>query len=323
MTLILAASTPWSTVMASDRLVTLARGMAGTYAGDHDHLANKLIILITLDAAVVIGFTGSAYVGKIPTDEWIAETVSPGARLRNTDGTVGMFGFKARSSFRLHQAFNRIRVGLSLHPEGRHITILAAGWRVRRGLKTPINVTLRSSNPLSANRDLILRPSWPLPNRIQSVGANIDLRPYLRAALATQAIVPWQPSSLVSFFTNIIRETAETNRTVGRHVMSVVLRFDPSSGTRQAESLFDPADPHIAHREYGGSSSSQLVSFTPWFLTPSAFHSPTESTGVSGSASSFEVDGWTFTASDTPQAISTPSNVGWQRPQDRKPAPRR
>lgn len=309
--------------MASDRLVTLARGMAGTYAGDHDHLANKLIILITLDAAVVLGFTGSAYVGGIPTDEWIAETVSPGARLRNADGSVGMFGFKARSNLRLHQAFNRIRLGLAHQPEGRYVTVLVAGWRIRRGLRTPINVTLRSSNDLVSNPELILRPPWPLPNRIQSVGASVDLRPYLLDAMRSQAIIPWQPSSLVFFFTRIIRDTAGTNRTVGRHVMSVVLRFDPSNGIRLAESLFDPADPHIAHREYNGTPYSRVVSFTPWFLTPSAFHSPTESTGVSGTSSSFEVDGWTFVASDTPQPISTPANVGWQRPQDRRPPPRR
>ena len=319
MTLIIGFSSPWSAAISSDRLVTLAHPRNRQYRGDHDTVANKLIILVTVDAAVILGYAGSAYIGKIPTDEWIAETVSPGAQLRGSDGSAAMLGLKRYSKLRLHQAFNRIRLGLAKYPEGADVSIVSVGWRIRRRLKVPINVVLRASNTLSGDSQLTLRPTWPLPCRIQHIGANIDL--YSRLRHAANKIMPWQPDTVISCFTEIIRETAETDATVGPHVMSAVLRFCPANNIRHAESLFDPSIPHLAEREILGIPSSQIVNFTPWFLTPTAFHSPSESTGVPSSASTFHVGGWTFTARPIPDHPSTPARIGWMMPQQRKPPP--
>jgi len=323
MTLVLAASSPWLAVMASDRLVTLARGVGGGWIGDHDLLANKMVVLITTDAAVILGYSGSAYIGGIPTDNWIADVASPGANLIATDGSTGMFGFKKPNKLRFHQVLNRLRGGLSRYPEGAHVSVLVVGWRIRRGLRIPINIKIRSAAALGPNPDLRLRPTWPMKPRMQSVGAILTLDEF-RAPLARRGSVqPWSSNSVINYFTDIIRNKAQSDRTVGPNVMSAVLRFDPHRGVRRVECCFDPQGAHYQEGYIEGQQSRQLVSYTPWFLTPGGFHAPTETTGEPGSAACFEVDGCTLITTDVPRAEPTPSNVGWAVPQPRRPMPGR
>ena len=64
----------------SDRLVTLARTR-----DKYDPLANKAVLYLATNAFVMGSYTGPAYVGEIPTDEWIAESLT-GASLHRPDG---------------------------------------------------------------------------------------------------------------------------------------------------------------------------------------------------------------------------------------------
>jgi hypothetical protein len=69
-TLHLALVSDQTTVHASDRLVTYS-----SIPGEHDVFANKAIVLAAHCGIVSIGYTGLAYLGEIPTDEWIAEVL--------------------------------------------------------------------------------------------------------------------------------------------------------------------------------------------------------------------------------------------------------
>lgn len=71
MTLVVADAGTWYGLMASDRLVTLSRG--GVFAGQHDTATNKTVVFLTYDALVVFGYTGSAYLEGLPTDQWLAQ----------------------------------------------------------------------------------------------------------------------------------------------------------------------------------------------------------------------------------------------------------
>jgi len=52
-------------LLVEDRLVTDPTGR------EFDALANKNIIYLARDAIVCMGYTGPAFIGKLPTDSWI------------------------------------------------------------------------------------------------------------------------------------------------------------------------------------------------------------------------------------------------------------
>jgi hypothetical protein len=73
-TLILSHLSRGFVLQVSDRLVTRIR--PGDSPSPFDALANKTIIYGARDAIVSMSYTGPAYVGKLSTDDWIAQTLT-------------------------------------------------------------------------------------------------------------------------------------------------------------------------------------------------------------------------------------------------------
>lgn len=73
MTLVLSFACPGVAVQVADRLVS---EMRGTRLSAFDEMANKLVIYRATDAMVSIGYAGQAYIGEVPTDEWIVEVLT-------------------------------------------------------------------------------------------------------------------------------------------------------------------------------------------------------------------------------------------------------
>jgi hypothetical protein len=71
-------------LQVSDRLVVAET--KGTILRPFDALANKDLIYWARDAIVSIGYTGPAYIGKLPTDDWIAERLT-GVNVSELSGT--------------------------------------------------------------------------------------------------------------------------------------------------------------------------------------------------------------------------------------------
>ncbi len=69
MTQILTKASARSVIQVSDRAVTVD-------GAPYDILANKVIILLALDAIVCMAYTGPAYFGGVRTDQWIAQGIS-------------------------------------------------------------------------------------------------------------------------------------------------------------------------------------------------------------------------------------------------------
>lgn len=78
MTLVLTAATPAFVVQAADRLLTKQFATIRP----HDQVANKTILYRATDAVAVLSYSGLAYRGAKPTDEWLAELLWGGAILR-------------------------------------------------------------------------------------------------------------------------------------------------------------------------------------------------------------------------------------------------
>ncbi len=68
MTLVLSYTCFYFSVSISDRLVTRA-------GRPYDQLSNKAIVCHAGDVIATVGYTGSAYVGALPTDEWLARII--------------------------------------------------------------------------------------------------------------------------------------------------------------------------------------------------------------------------------------------------------
>jgi hypothetical protein len=87
MTLILGAVMPKAVVHVSDRLISKER--AGKYKA-HDARSNKTIIVVAEGCWLVLGYTGQAYFGSQPTDQYLASAIS-GMRLQGNTVMGPMF----------------------------------------------------------------------------------------------------------------------------------------------------------------------------------------------------------------------------------------
>src|SRR4029453_7804868 len=106
MTLVLTRTSLRSALMVTDRKVT---------KDGADPYANKNVLFADRNAVVAIGYTGLAYVGTIPTDRWLAQTLTgltfPEGRrgkgsvpfLMTTDFQDEYFGLRLRN---LREALN-------------------------------------------------------------------------------------------------------------------------------------------------------------------------------------------------------------------------
>jgi hypothetical protein len=96
MSLVLTGACTLFTMQVSDRLVTEIRP-ADRATRPFDALSNKSIIFRALNAIVSMGYVGSAYVDRKPTDEWIAEQLwgepltdrTPDGRMIHGEGPTG------------------------------------------------------------------------------------------------------------------------------------------------------------------------------------------------------------------------------------------
>ena len=69
MTLVITRTSAAYALMVTDRKVT-------KNGAEYDPDSNKNIVFSDRNAVVTVGYTGAAYIGTIPTDQWIAQTLT-------------------------------------------------------------------------------------------------------------------------------------------------------------------------------------------------------------------------------------------------------
>jgi hypothetical protein len=270
---------------------------------------------------VSIGYSGLAYLGAQPTDHWIVRTIAGDPEIFNRDGLPAIFGRKRLNRLRLHQICNRLRLGLGAEPYGNRVVIQIAGWRMRRRKVIPVSLKLRGQSKLGPDPTMNMRLRVPIGPLFSHTGAQMSTHE-LNAACQKFGLpkVPMDEQRTREFLSTIIRDKAIIDRTVGRDVMSVMI-LCPSS--KKAICHFDPEAATYGVQEVEGQSARLLTSYTPWVLTPNHFKAPSETTGDLDSSESLHLDEWNFDFTSTCRADPTPSNIGWIKPQERRPAPGR
>ena len=120
MTLVISVATPGYGLHVSDRLVSRA-------GAPYDALSNKTVVFRATDGLIVLGYTGAAFLDKIPTDTWIADVVS-GGMCADADGAImhGTFPIRDTGST-LAELSQRLRTGRIF--DVLHGAVCATGWQ--------------------------------------------------------------------------------------------------------------------------------------------------------------------------------------------------
>jgi len=149
MTVILTVqASPIFILQLSDRLVSVSQGSGGP-AKPFDALSNKTAVYRANDAIVSIGYTGVAYLGDLPTDEWIAQVLW-GEPLPEP-GPWGGIPMRIRGKPIVRDigtAIHKLKSELESLPlkERGPIAITIAGWKLARPkVDVPIVVQLQRS----------------------------------------------------------------------------------------------------------------------------------------------------------------------------------
>jgi hypothetical protein len=287
MTLVIATATPVYALHVSDRLVSKG-------GSPHDPLANKTVVFRATDGLLAFGYTGPAYIGGVPTDTWIAESVA-GKSLTGETGALTFGTFPVRdvgtSLSRLCQRLRAVRPWRRMNGE-----ISAVGWqwdgkRERALCRQVLWVLHWGSGKLQwqqivprhiPERKKVFRMvhngAWPL--------GNARWRELLDQVGAAGEDVEQVESLLV----DAIREaSAQKPSIVGPHCMSALVRpwQNPNALIR-----FIPATAHEAE-SFG---QTVEVAYSAWMVAPDAIHAP-----------AVHIGGWTSAQGLLTYEMNTPS----------------
>jgi hypothetical protein len=233
MTLILIRASEQFVSQAVDRLIT-------TDVGDEfDARSNKNIVYACKDGIVSIVYTGIAFLGSIPTDQWLVEQItglkfdrdgkSPAVGLGHSwEPTEGLGQTMQRVQSALQDAVKSIPAKWKAAWKKRTFDLLAAGWKWnKRGRARPI---VAGVSKVSDEDDFRVsysdrfwhhRRSLRVPFVVGAVPSSnyspSDLE-QLRLRVTNKT---WQEVECV--MVEEVRRVAETNPYVGKHVLTVTL----------------------------------------------------------------------------------------------------
>lgn len=259
MTLVVGLISNTEAFLATDRLITLQR-RGGHFAGQHDELSNKNVVLLADDGVAVLGYTGSAYIGDIPTDRFIAEVlygedIPPGSmmgnRQRRMGGGISDRLFHLRNVTSANWGFGLVR-------------ILAIGFRRYGRFVWPFEVCFDLGAISMGGDRMFLRARPPVGRRLTHVGAALTQAEVAAAYEQSTFSRTGRLQSAPDFLACLIRNKAAVDRTVGRDVMQIHIdaykreiscRF---SAERQDDIRTPaPVDP----------VTSCVVAYTPWVVS--------------------------------------------------------
>ena len=171
-------------------LVQVADRLTSTTAGPFDRASNKTVVFRALDGICAIGYSGSAFIGRIHSDQWIAEILASGRA--PTGGLRRGMRFCTRSlddwpasdhvGHRLAAALNAAHAKQAIA----QIEIVIAGLRETHGARIPlpfITEVAAGPNGFRAAGRIRRRAIWP--RRVSDDGG-----PTLASVLNSQPTAP-------------------------------------------------------------------------------------------------------------------------------------
>lgn len=274
MTLILSFVRHGIAVQVADRLVSQQRGRI---IGPLDQIANKLLIYRSRDAIVSIGYAGQAFIGNIPTDEWLAQLISGEPNVRGPEDMGGVRLGRTPNNWDIGKAVRRIRDDLPPHiASGQIIYVCVVGHQItRRGLVRPFLCEMA----LQRNRVHSFQQSPRFWRRnagcISSIGIEIGDQERERIIMHLRdADPPLTHDQIAEFLTATICRHEQPG--VGPHTSAVIIPFPGSVPVR---SKFYANTPHHILIHSPDADFRLETGYSPWVIGPQIIKTPTADVG--------------------------------------------
>lgn len=274
MTLVLSFAAHGFSVQVADRLVSQRRG---SFLSPLDQIANKLLIYRARDAVVSIGYAGQAFIGEIPTDEWLAQLISGEPNVRGPDDMGGVRFGRTPNNWDIGKAIRRIRDELPQHIAPRKVIyVCIVGHQIsRRGLVRPLlcEIALQSNKIQSFHQSP--RQLRTGAGCISSIG--VEIGDQERERIITwlrDADPPLTPDQIAGFLTDSIRKHEQPG--VGPHTSAVIIPFPGSATVR---SNFFAGTPHHILIRSAQSDLKLETGYSPWVIGPDLIKAPTADVG--------------------------------------------
>jgi hypothetical protein len=260
-------------VQVADRLVSQQRGRV---ISPLDQIANKLVIYRARDAVASIGYAGQAFIGEIPTDEWIAQLISGEPNVRGPDHRGGVRIGRTPNNWDIGRAVRTISAELPQH-------IVVGHQFDRRGFVRPFLCEMA----LQRNRVLSFYQSprhWRKgAGCISSIGVEIGDQERERILVHLRDAEPaLTHDEIAEFLTKAIRKHEQPG--VGPHTSAVII---PLPGSAPVRSKFFANAPHHVLLRSSQADIRLETGYSPWVIGPGLIKSPTADIG----GMSFDVGG--------------------------------
>lgn len=261
-------------VQVADRLVSQQRGRV---LSPLDQIANKLIIYRARDGIVSIGYAGQAFIGTIPTDEWIAQLISGEANVRGPEDRGGVRLGRTPNNWDIGKAVRSIRDSLTNHiAVGQVIYVCVVGHQItRRGFVRPILYEL------ALEREQVRR-FYQSPRQwrrgagcVSSIGVEIGDQERDRIITHLRDVdPPLTHDKIAKFLTATIRKHEQPG--VGPHTSAVIIPFPGSAPVR---SKFFANTPHHVLIQSPETELRLETGYSPWVIGPGIIKAPTADVG--------------------------------------------
>jgi hypothetical protein len=287
------------TVHVCDRLVS---------RGGHafDRRSNKTVVFLARDALVTIGYAGAAFTAGIPTDDFIAASLSPTPIGRTMTLSTGSDAPPLPVSIvLLRRSLEAARASATQEPPGLHVGIWGWQWKLR--LIRAMSAALRSGDeppPFRAKRVAWFLESAqgsPIVTFARERGDSYSIPPLsdenARVGGEQFAACDRSTDEIEKVFIGVVRRAADERRgLVGKDCMSVVLDC--------------AGDTHIRGRMFAEFPAASRSGYTPWVLVKGSSVAPLE---VTESGWRIDTNGVRVAFEHDSHAPATPSSLHPQR----------
>ncbi len=276
MTLVLSFICHGIGVQVADRLVCEWNGQTLKAL---DAVANKLLVYRSRDAIVSIGYAGQAFIGDLPTDEWITQFISGVPMDRKPEGMGGIRMGGIVNNWDIGQTMRRLRDELPRHVSpGLVLQLAIIGHQAnRKNLVRPLAYDLEFAGG-QVTKFYQAPRAWPL-GRGAIISNGVEIGDGERDRILTH-IRNAQPAlthdQIAEFLTEWIRANGHPG--VGPHTSAVILPFP---GTAPVRTRFFPFEPHHALIRNPRIERAVEVHYAPWIIGGGAVKPPTAEVGGS------------------------------------------
>ena len=262
----------------SDRLVTQSNAGA---VREFDPLANKTIIFRAPEGILAIGYSGRAYLDRVPTDVWIARSLAAASHLRSGFG-FGMVDVRPTHWLHIGPTVTRLQADaqaaiarLTAAERGAHLQhfqIVGVRMAKRTPRFRPIAFTMEE--PSHGSPLVVTHHARHLPwdrRYLLSITPNMDAEELARLRSELKEHANEGPDACEAILALSIRRVADKVPSVGKDLMAV--RINPR------------ASPHVQIRylpftaDRSPSREGLPLAYTPWVIAPPVVHGPALSNG--------------------------------------------